>query len=55
MTREQALSFLGQKFTFIEGRGIAEEYRSLATEYSEIGEERRAGELRQKAQEMSNA
>lgn len=54
MTHDQALGFLAQKRTFIEGRGIAAEYTSLAFEYAEIGEEGTAQELRRKAQELRN-
>lgn len=53
MTKDQAMSFLAKKFTFIEGRGIAAEYTSLAYEYEMIGEERTANNLRAKAQEMA--
>lgn len=55
MTKDQAMSFLAQKFTFIEGRGIAAEYTSLAYEYEMIGEEQTAKNLRAKAQEIANA
>ena len=55
MTKDQAMLFLAQKYNFIEGRGIAAEYTSLAYEYEMIGEERTATELRKKAQEITNA
>ncbi len=55
MTKDQAMLFLAQKFTFIEGRGIAAEYTSLAYEYEMIGEDQTANNLRAKAQEIANA
>ncbi len=55
MTKDQAMSFLAQKFTFIQGRGIASEYKSLATEYEMIGEDGIAKTLRIKAEEIKNA
>ena len=53
MTKDQAMSFLAKKFTFIEGRGIAAEYTSLAFEYEMIGEDQTAKNLRAKAKEIT--
>lgn len=55
LSKTNALAFLAQKRDFIEGRGIAAEFTSLAFEYDQIGENVVAKELRQKAEELSNA
>jgi len=55
MTKVDAIAFLAQKHTFIEGRGIASEYADLAYEYEMIGENSTAQQLRQKAEELVNA
>lgn len=52
MNRDQAKAFLDQKRTFIAGRGIAAEYKSLAFEYSEIGEKGTAAELIEAAKKI---
>lgn len=55
MTKVDAMAFLAQKHTFIEGRNIAAEYADLAYEYEMIGEDGMANQLRQKAEELRNA
>lgn len=52
MDRLNAKKFLDNKRTYIEGRGIAAEYKSLAFEYSEIGEEATAEELIETAKKI---
>lgn len=52
LTFEQALAFLAEKRTFIEGRGDPDEYEALADEYDLIGAEANAANLRRKAAGM---